>query len=119
MLRDHTGRSTPVVRPPSTKTSEVTISSRPPGCTNPHLAGGVWKRCGKARCCRGCHDIFAWRQSLCLSRSFETQPPTHFAAVHPAAVSGRSFAGDLGRALRRVRRRLPGLEYLWAFEWVD
>jgi hypothetical protein len=79
-----------------------------------------WRLCGRPRCCRACHDHWAWRMSECLLASFRVLPPTHFLVLRP--VPGRTNAaflkamGRFANALRYRRRKL-GLAYFRIYEW--
>jgi hypothetical protein len=99
-------------------------SARPPGCKRPYLArsadGPVWKKCGRAKCCRQCRDLWGWKQASAISASVAVRVPTHFMTLRRVGVlSDTDFGKAAARFLRSLARRCEqGLEYLLVREWV-
>lgn len=100
----------------------LTLTSRPVGCKHPFLApsngGPRWRRCGRGTCSRGCSDLWRWKQSLSLIRSFEILPPSHFATILPrSGMTNAVFGLAATRFVAALVRRVRGLAYLTVREW--
>jgi hypothetical protein len=99
------------------------LASRPRDCKKPippRPGFPRWRLCGRPKCCRRCHDLWAWKQAKCLLRSVAVLPPTHFLTLRSVA-SGRTdeaFSEGIDKFLKALRRRCPdGFEYLMVNEW--
>ncbi len=95
-------------------------SPKPVGCCRPYWNGKCWKRCGRPKCCRECHDLWAWKHASAVRLSVVDLPPTHFMTLRPIpGMTNETFAESLRKFRKELRRpnRCPKLEYLIVTEW--
>ncbi len=88
-----------------------------PSTTQP----AIWRCCGNPRCSCGCRDQWAWKRSLCLTRSLRDLPATHFLTLRPgpALVGDAAFTKATTRFFALLRKRSSALEYLVMNEWKN
>lgn len=112
---------------PNTNTTSFP-PTRPHDCRRPRLIaqrdGAVeWLRCGRPRCSHGCRAIWAWKHSQAVIRSVQVykRTPTLFMTLirlQGVMPTEREFSGAVSRFFEILKRKVPGLEYLWVNEWA-